>query len=239
MQHLAEKKIQFIIIIIVFALQYLAEHVLPQASKNNSGKNELRNIGIGIMNMLLLYFPARLIVELFAFIQTNQIGIFQYLQLPFYVEIAGTIIIMDIAMYWWHRFNHTFRFFWRWHKFHHQDLKMNTTTAFRFHIVELILSNVFKALLFTTMGFMFVPVLVYEIIFFIAVMLHHSNIFITREIDMVYRKVFSSPLMHRIHHSDTREETDTNYGSVFSFWDRLFKTYKKDAAGPIVFGVKD
>jgi sterol desaturase/sphingolipid hydroxylase (fatty acid hydroxylase superfamily) len=54
---------------------------------------------------------------------------------------------------------------------------------------------------------------------------------------MQYRKLFSSPMMHRIHHSNKKQETDTNYGSVFSFWDRLFSTYKKEAAEEIIFGV--
>ena len=142
-------------------------------------------------------------------------------------------------MYWWHRFNHTVGFLWRFHKFHHKDLLMNTTTAIRFHTVELFLSVVMKSIVFVLAGFNFLPVLIYELFFFTAIVIHHSNIRITDQLDMLYRKLFSSPLMHRIHHSNKQKETDTNYGSVFSFWDRIFKTYLKKTETPIVFGVDE
>ena len=88
-------------------------------------------------------------------------------------------------------------------------------------------------------GFSFLPVLIYEAIFFLAIVIHHSNISITEPMDMLYRKLFSSPLMHRIHHSNKQKETDSNYGSVFSFWDRIFKTYIKKPEEPVVFGVDE
>lgn len=148
-------------------------------------------------------------------------------------------MLMDLLMYWWHRFNHTLKFLWRFHKFHHKDEKMNSTTTLRFHIIELWLSVILKAAFFLVMGFSFLPVLIYEIIFFTVVLIHHSNIRITEKFDNIYRAVFSSPLMHRIHHSNKRKETDTNYSSVFSGWDRLFGTYKKEAESLIVFGVEE
>jgi len=33
--------------------------------------------------------------------------------------------------------------------------------------------------------------------------------------------------MHRVHHSIVNHETNSNYGSVFSFWDRLLSTFRK------------
>ena len=45
--------------------------------------------------------------------------------------------------------------------------------------------------------------------------------------------------MHRIHHSNKQKETDSNYGSVFSFWDYIFKTYLSKAEGPVVFGIDE
>jgi sterol desaturase/sphingolipid hydroxylase (fatty acid hydroxylase superfamily) len=83
------------------------------------------------------------------------------------------------------------------------------------------------------------PLLIYEVIFFFVVVIHHSNISVSTEGDFLYRKLFSSPLMHRIHHSNIKEEMDTNYGSVFSFWDRVFGTYKPRTSKEIVFGVDE
>ena len=237
--HMNEKKYQFMIILSVFVLQYFFEHMFPQKKEYNNVRNELRNTGIGVINTALLFIPSAFIVELLYQVDIHHFGLFQLINLSFSINILLTIVLMDLAMYWWHRFNHTVSIFWRFHKFHHKDKKMNTTTALRFHIVELLFSNFFKAIFFLLMGFSFLPVLIYEIILFISIVVHHSNINITLNFDMLYRQIFSSPLMHRIHHSKIQEETDTNYGSVFSCWDRLFKTYKKEAGGEIIFGIDE
>ncbi|MEO8820731.1 MAG: sterol desaturase family protein [Ginsengibacter sp.] len=237
--HLPQKRIQVIIFLIVFILQYAAEHFYPADKNYNNSKNELKNILVGVGNGVILFVPSALIVELLSIISQNKIGLLQQITIPFWFNSIVTLATMDFFLYWWHRFNHTQKIFWRFHRFHHLDGKMNTTTALRFHIVELLFSNFFKALFFLMMGFSFLPVLIYEIVFFIIVLIQHSNINISRNFDMAYRKIFSSPLMHRIHHSNKQIETDTNYSSVFSFWDKLFRTYKKEVPGKIVFGVDE
>jgi len=238
LEPMPEKRVQTLIFFSVFALQYLFEHVFPESKKYNDGRNEIKNVLVGAANLLLLFIPSALLVQLLDIVQKNRIGFLQQLSLPFWLNLLLTILIMDFAMYWWHRFNHEKNIFWRFHNFHHLDKKMNSTTALRFHIVELLFSSFLKGVFYLLMGFSFLPILIYEGLFFIVVVIHHSNIYISTRFDMLYRQVFSSPLMHRIHHSNIQQETDSNYGSVFSFWDRLFGTYKRSAAGPIVFGVK-
>lgn len=237
--HLSEKRIQTLIIFSVFILQYLFEHFFPEKKKNNDFRNEAWNTMIGIANVILLFIPSVLLTELLDLIAGNKVGLLQQFTLPFWALLIVTIFLMDLLMYWWHRFNHTKKFLWRFHRYHHLDKKMNSTTVLRFHIIELLLSTVFRSGCYLLLGFSFLHILIYELLFFIAVVVHHSNIRISVNFDMSYRKLFSSPLMHRIHHSNIQEETDTNYGSVFSFWDRIFGTYKKEAKGEIVFGVKE
>lgn len=236
--HLSEKKIQSVILFAVFVLQYLMEHIFPQTKKNNNLKNDGFNLVIALVNGLVLFIPSIWMVEWLGIINKNNWGLLQHFNFPFWVQIMATILLMDLAMYWWHRFNHTQSILWRFHRFHHQDEMMNTTTALRFHSVELLFSIIFKTIILVLLGFTFLPVLIYEIVFFMAVVVHHSNIRISEEVDMLYRKLFSSPLMHRIHHSNKQKETDTNYGSVFSFWDRIFKTYVKEPEEPVIFGVE-
>ncbi len=239
LEHLSEKRIQTIIIFGVFVLQYLFEHVFPEQKKYNDLKNEGRNGLVGIFNVIILFIPSALLVELLSLVSKYKIGLLQQFSFPFWILLPLTIVLMDLLMYWWHRFNHTKKFLWKFHRFHHQEKKMNSTTVFRFHTIELLFSTIFRAFFYVAVGFTFLPILVYELLFFAAVIVHHSNINITEKFDGVYRQLFSSPLMHRIHHSQKQEETDTNYGSVFSCWDRLFKTYKKKANGEIIFGAKE
>jgi sterol desaturase/sphingolipid hydroxylase (fatty acid hydroxylase superfamily) len=237
--HTKEKQAQFIIIFILFTLQYVFEHIFPQQKKYNSGKRELANLLIGILNVLLLFIPSVIMVQVIELSAQFNFGLLHFIKIPFALNVLFTILVMDLGMYWWHRFNHSTRLFWHFHKFHHRDTNMNTTTALRFHAVELLFASFFKSIYIFFAGLSFVPVLIYETLFFIIVVFHHSNINISVNFDLIYRKIFSSPLMHRIHHSNKQEETNTNYGSVFSFWDRLFGTYKKEASGNIIFGVDE
>lgn len=236
---LPEKKIQVALMAMVFLLQYSFEHLVPENRKYNNVKNELGNVLAGAINLLVLLAPSYLLVSLILFTEKNRVGLLHVMQLPFIVNLMITIVVMDLVMYWWHRCNHLIGFFWRFHKFHHLDKHMNTTTALRFHTVELLFSTLLKSLVFVVMGYSFIPVIIYETLFFTAIVIHHSNIKISAGFDARYRRLFSSPLMHRIHHSNRMAETNSNYGSVFSFWDRLFGSYTKVAKEEIIFGVDE
>ena len=237
--HHQEKRIQFLVIFSIFILQYLFEHFFPEKKKYNNYKNEIVNMAVGVFNALILFIPSALIIVVINYSDKIEFGILHFTTFPFWLTLLFTIILMDIGMYWWHRANHTVQLFWRFHRFHHLDKKMNTTTAVRFHFMELLFAWGLKSTYIFLMGISFIPLLIYEVLFFMVVVIHHSNLSITAQGDLLYRKIFSSPLMHRIHHSNIKEEMDTNYGSVFSFWDRLFGTYKRRASKEIVFGVDE
>jgi len=233
------KYIQIIILTGVFLMQYALEHWYPQRKEINDWKNERFNIGIGILNLILNFLPAYCLVLLLSKIEENNIGLLQQFQMGLLLKIIITILILDLWMYIWHRLNHIVPFFWRFHRFHHTDEKMNSTTAVRFHIIELFLSVPGKAAIYLLVGFEFTPVIIYEMLFFTSVVIHHSNVFISERADKMYRAFFASPFMHRIHHSVLEEERNTNYGALFSFWDRLFITFKMFSPGTIRFGVKE
>ena len=237
--YMSSKYIQIIILAGVFGLQYLFEHIFPQRKEINDPKNERFNAVIGLLNVLLTLLPAMMMVRWVGFIRLKNFGLFNQFQLPFFLIIIFSILLLDAWMYAWHLLNHKITFLWRFHRFHHKDQKMNTTTALRFHIVELLFSYPGKAMVLFIFGIGYVPLLIYEILFFTSVVIHHSNIYITEKVDNIYRKLFASPLMHRIHHSIILKETNSNFGALFSFWDVLFKTGIKKTNDTIIFGVED
>ena len=236
---MSSKYIQIIILAAVFGLQFLFEHIFPQRKEINDGKNERFNIGIGLLNVALTIAPAFALVQWTHLIEVKKIGLLNQFHLPFYGIILISILLLDVWMYCWHRLNHKISFLWQFHVFHHKDKKMNTTTALRFHIIEILLSYPGKAIVIFIFGIDYMPLLVYELLFFISIVIHHSNIFITEKADNIYRKLFASPLMHRIHHSIIKNETNSNYGGLFSFWDVLFDTRIKKTSHEIVFGVTE
>ncbi len=236
---MAVRYIQMIVLAVVFALQFLFEHIYPQRKDVNDWKNERYNITIGVLNIILSLVPASLMVSWLQLIDEKDFGLLQQLAFPFPVHLLLSIFFLDAWMYAWHRMNHTFPLLWRFHIFHHRDKKMNSTTALRFHFVELLLSYPGKALVCFIAGISYPAILVYEILFFTSVVIHHSNIYTGKKFDNIYKKLFVSPHMHRIHHSIRKEETNSNYSSLFSFWDRLFGSWTEKPKGPITFGVDE
>ena len=132
------------------------------------------------------------------------------------------LIILDLAIYWWHRANHELPFLWRFHEVHHLDRFLDTTTAVRFHFGEVALSAGFRAGLIVLLGLPIVSVLVFEILVLVAAIFHHSNLRLPQGLERALGRLVITPDLHWVHHHAVRRDTDSNYGTIFSFWDRLF-----------------
>lgn len=233
------KSIQPYAIGIAFVLVYIAENIFPQRAEHKNLNHDLKNIGIGFINAFITFIGGYYFQKIIVYLNNHQIGLFHLLKLPFLFQVVIQLIIIDIFMYGWHRLNHTWQVLWRFHKFHHADKKMNSTTALRFHVVELSLSFIAKLLIFPLLGISITAIVLYSFLFLPVVIIHHSNIRIAEQADLLLRKIIVTPRMHRIHHSRIMEETNSNYSSVFPWWDTLFKTYRKKAVKEIEFGLEE
>lgn len=195
------------------------------------GKHAVRNLIMGALNSALiaiifvgLWFAASVWADDYRF------GLMHWLQdglvLPAWAHALGAIFLFDAWSYIWHRMNHEIPFFWRFHRVHHSDPNMDVTTANRFHIGEIFFSSLFRIPLIALLGIYLWELVLYETLMFTVVQFHHSNIGIPEKIDRIIRAVIVSPNMHRVHHSRWQPETDSNYSSLFSFWDRIAKTFR-------------
>lgn len=222
---------------IVFLLIYLSEHIFPQRKDLIDHKHDAINILVGLVNLVLVFTGGYYFQQFIEFTNARHFGILQLLQMPFFIELIAGVLFIDCFLYWWHRINHLVPFFWYFHKFHHKDEKMNSTTAVRFHTGELILSYVVKIILFPLLGVSLGSVLLHAFILFPVILFHHSNIKISMEKDLFLRKFFVTPQMHRLHHSVIKFDTDSNYSSILPYWDMIFKTYHKKTDKPVKFGI--
>jgi sterol desaturase/sphingolipid hydroxylase (fatty acid hydroxylase superfamily) len=148
------------------------------------------------------------------------------LPLPSYIRLIVVFLILDYGNYRWHVLNHKIPLLWRFHLVHHTDLDLDTSTAFRFHFGELIGSVFYRGLFVLLSGATAKEILLYEVLFEAATQFHHSNLLISYQLEKALNKVIVTPRMHGIHHSTNKEETDSNYAVIFSFWDRLHRTFK-------------
>jgi sterol desaturase/sphingolipid hydroxylase (fatty acid hydroxylase superfamily) len=138
---------------------------------------------------------------------------------------AVAIVALDLWTYWWHWFNHRIPFFWRFHRMHHSDSFMDVTTANRFHTGEIFFSSVIRIGLIPLLGIRLWELAIYEMLLFAVVQFHHANIALPGCLEDFLRWIIPTPAMHKVHHSRVPAETNSNYSSLLSIWDRLFKTF--------------
>lgn len=138
------------------------------------------------------------------------------------LKASMSLLLLDLVFYLWHKACHDFDGLWMFHKVHHSETHLNASTAFRVHLLEIVIATLIKAGGIVMFGFDKASVLAYELLMMLFVMFHHSNIAFKHE--KALSRLFIVPYLHRVHHSTVRDEHDRNYGAIFSIWDRLFGT---------------
>ena len=109
---------------------------------------------------------------------------------------------------------------------HHTDPQMDSTTAVRFHPVEIIFSYSLNLIVLGLLGFDFTFLAIYNTIMVPVILFHHRNIAFSEKMDHLLNSFLVMPRMHRVHHSEIMGDSNSNYGTIFSFWDRLFKSFR-------------
>jgi len=230
----------------VLALVLAWESLVPfftyfAGSTGERVRHGLKNVALGVLNSLLtgLGFAALWLMTA-QWAQAHEFGLLNWLPMPGWARLAGAFLLFDAWMYWWHRLNHRVPFLWRFHRTHHSDPKMDVTTANRFHIGEIALSSVLRVPVIALLGLQLWELALYELAMFTVVQLHHANIALPAWLDCGLRVVIVTPFMHKVHHSRWQPETDSNYSSLFSFWDRLFRSYRlRDDPRTLRFGLDE
>ncbi|MEO6539796.1 MAG: sterol desaturase family protein, partial [Ferruginibacter sp.] len=170
--------------------------------------------------------------------QSWQIGINYLFGTHAAIKFVMAFLLLDYSNYIWHILLHKLPVLWRFHLVHHTDLDLDITTAFRFHFGELIASVFFRGAGILLTGASPLMVLIYEIAFEAATQFHHSNTKLPFRFEKFLNYLIVTPRMHGIHHSIIKNETDSNYSVIFSFWDRIHETVRLNVPqNQIVTGV--
>jgi exosortase len=181
------------------------------------------NIGLFIIGSVVdtLVLP----VGIYAFALHQAPGFVSRLGLSFAVELLLTFLVLDLWRYWEHRFFHRIPWLWRVHLVHHSDTQIDVTTSERHHPLEYILGTVVMMALIAALGLPAAAVGVYLLAATVVALYSHANLRLDPSLDRLLRRVVVTPSQHAVHHSDLQRETDSNYGSVLTVWDRWFGTY--------------
>lgn len=182
-------------------------------------------------------FNSALLLALMA-LQADGAGLLQRSKLPPLIAGAIAVVVLDLSFYVAHVAMHAVPGWWRIHRVHHSDPAVDVTTTIRQHPLEGVLRYAFMAAAALACGAPPAAFAVYRVWSALNGLLEHANIRMPQRIDTVLSSVVVTPNLHKVHHSRRPCETNTNYGNIFSLFDRLFATLTPSARGvAVVYGL--
>ena len=216
------------------------EAIIPLFNFNyKKFRHAMPNFFFTFTTVLVNFSLAFVLLKVSDLVVENNFGLLNfYDSLPISLYIILGILLLDlIGAYLPHYVQHKVKFLWKIHLVHHSDHKVDTTTANRHHPFESVVRYLFTlmgvALLGANMGLVFL----YQSLSVILSQFNHANININPSFDKYLSFFIVTPNMHKVHHHYVMPYTDSNYGNIFSFWDRLFGTFKTLNPSKIIYGV--
>ncbi|MGP1990974.1 sterol desaturase family protein [Zobellia laminariae] len=202
-------------------------------------KHALPNLFFTFTTIIVNFALAFLLLKTADFTVVEKFGIINWLpEMPLWLYVIVGLLLLDlIGAYLAHLVEHKVKLLWRVHLVHHTDHNVDTTTANRHHPLESMIRFVFTLFGVLIVGTPIGIVMLYQSLSLIATQFNHANIKMPRKLDEVLSWVIISPDMHKVHHHYKLPYTDSNYGNIFSIWDRLFGTFMKFDRDNIVYGV--
>ena len=165
------------------------------------------------------------------------IGLLNLIALPLWIVVPLGFLLADFADYLFHRLSHSWRWVWMLHAVHHSDPHLDTTSAVRTHPLHAIAMIAWRVLVAFALGIPLWVILLRDVAAASLAALHHANLAWPERVDRWLRRLVVTPAMHKLHHSPERASTNANFGGLFSFWDRLFGTYRAPGASPAAYGL--
>lgn len=218
---------------------WLVEYAAPLFKFNyKKFRHALPNIFFTFTTVVINFVLAFILLKASDFTVANQIGLLQWLNLPLWATVILGVALLDLIGAWLpHWIQHKIKPLWMFHLIHHTDNHVDTTTANRHHPGESVIRFTFTALGTLVLGAPIGIVMLYQSMSLVFSQFNHANIKLPKSLDNALSWVIVSPDMHKVHHHFVLPYTDTNYGNIFSVWDRLFGTFAKMKNNDIVYGV--
>ena len=228
---MSDTSLRLSIFFAIFITMLVLESCFPaRKSKLTKGDRWLGNFSLLILSSVV----ARLLVPIgvtgIALYSSAQgIGLFNVINLPNWLSIALSLLLLDLMIYWQHRLFHLVPILWRVHKVHHADSHTDASTGLRFHPIEIVLSILLKGAAVIVLGVPALAVIIFEVALNGFSLFNHANIRLPPWLERPLRTILITQELHRIHHSQVVAETNSNYGFSVSWWDRIFASYKSQA----------
>ena len=191
---------------------------------------KVRHAGINLFftltTMIIGFGLAAALLAASNYVSDKQFGLLYLIEMPLWAQLVMGVLLLDlIGAYFVHWTEHKVKWMWKFHLVHHTDTNVDVTTGLRHHPGETVFRIGFTILAVIIVGAPMWIIMFYQSMSVLFAHITHANINMPRSIDRALSWVFITPLMHKVHHHYTQPLTDTNYGNIFSFWDRIFGTF--------------
>lgn len=198
-----------------------------------------RNLTVaGIAAVVLQLFEQPVVTPLTELVERKKLGLLKVVKLPKLLETLLAVALMDYTLYLWHVLTHRMPILWRFHLVHHVDLDLDASTAIRFHFGELLISVLWRAAQIRLIGVSPTSFAAWQLFVFPSILFQHSNVRLSPDLEEKLSRFIVTPRLHGIHHSDVQSETDSNWSSGLTVWDRIHGTFRNDVKQEeIVIGV--
>ncbi|MCM4168569.1 hypothetical protein KCTC52924_02145 [Arenibacter antarcticus] len=229
-----------LILVLGIAFFWILESIVPLFQLKYK---KFKHAGINIfftLTTVLVNFPlAFLLLKTSDWTIANNFGVLQWLPaMPLWIKILLGVMLLDLLSAWLaHWVEHKVKLLWGFHLIHHTDHQVDTTTANRHHPGESMVRFIFTCFGTLIVGAPVAIIMIYQALSVVFSQFNHANISLPKKLDNVLSWIIVSPDMHKVHHHYKLPYTDSNYGNIFSLWDRLFGTFLKLPNQDIVYGV--
>lgn len=211
-----------------FAVLALGERVIPAAPRppRTDAPRLTRNLGLWLANTLmspLITVPIGVAAASLQLWTRPELG---------WAGLALDLLVLDLWTYAWHRANHEWPLLWRFHRVHHLDRFLDTTSAVRFHPGEVLVSALARAPLIVLADIPITSLLLFDTLVLLGALFHHSDIKLPARFETALRFIIVTPSHHWVHHHNVHEDTNSNYATLLTIWDRIFRSWSPHARTP-------
>lgn len=215
--------------VVSLVLLWAVESAFPlkeMAYKRNKGRHAMTNIGFTAIHFLIHTLLAIFILMISDWTRANSFGLVHWLEANLLLTIVISALVMDFFAGWLcHFVEHKVPLFWRFHIIHHADNNVDVTTGLRHHPLESVWRGLFFFMGILVAGAPMYAVMIFQTALVAITGFTHANISLPAKLDKAISWLLVSPNMHKVHHHWKQPYTDSNYGAVFSIWDRLLGTF--------------
>ena len=221
-------------------LFWILEGIIPLYSFNyKKGRHAFLNLLFTTTTAIIGFGFAFLLLKSTEIVNEFQFGVIHFFELPLIVEVIISLLILDlVGAYLVHFVEHKVPWMWKFHVIHHSDKNVDVTTGLRHHPGETVFRILFTILGVYVSGASIGIVMLYQSLSVLFAHITHANISLPQNLDRIISYLFVTPNMHKVHHHYKQPLTDSNYGNIFSVWDRIFGTYTfVNDSKSIVYGI--